>query len=98
MVEKLDESRQVKVRGRNADFTGTICAVNVIKSAKVTEGKKQSCAMCVLKSDLGAMHLCDGTDHQVSEIPAGVFVKRNEESGGKIFCKYGDILYNCKKS
>ena len=91
----MDENRQVKVRGRNADFTGTICAVNVIKSAKVTEGKKQTCAVCVLKSDLGTMHSCDGTDHQVTEIPCGVTVQKD---GGKIFCKYGDILYNCRKS
>ena len=93
----MDEERQVRVRGRNEDFTGTIRAINVIQSAKVTEGgKKQRCAVCVLKNDLAAMNICDGTEHQLSEITAGVVVQIS--SGEKIFKKYGDLLYNCKKS
>ena len=82
--------------GRNGDFTtGTICAINVIQYARVAEGKKQSCAVCVLKNDLAAMHSCDGTDHQVNEIPAGVLVRMT--NGEKRFRKYGELLYNCKK-
>ena len=97
MLEKIDEVRgEVRVRGRNDDFTGTISAINVIQTAaKVAEGKKQRCAVCVLKNDLAAMNICDGTEHQLSEITAGVVVQKS--NGDKIFKKYGDLVYNCKK-
>ena len=92
----MNEERQVKVKGKNGDTTGTICAVNVIQSAKAMDGKKQKfCAVCILKNDLAAMNICDGTDHQISEIPTGVIVRTSKTEG---FCKYGDLLYSCKKS
>ena len=95
VVEKLDTEKKVKVKARKGDLTGTICAINVIPQAKGAEGKKQSCAVCVLKNDLAAMHSCDGTDHQVNEIPTGILVKF--ANGVKWFYKYGDLLYNCKR-
>ena len=63
---------------------------------KVSEGKKQSCAVCVLKNDLAAMYNCGGTGHQVIEIPAGVLVRMT--NGEQRFRKYGKLLYNCKKN
>ena len=83
------------MKARNGDVTGTICAINVIESAKVTEGKKQTCAVCFLKTDLVAMHSCASTGHRLTEIPTGVLVEH--ANGEKWFCKYGDLIYNCKK-
>ena len=68
----------------------------MIQYARQYEGKKQCCAVCVLKNDLQSIHSCNGTGHRVSEIPTGVLVKiPNAEE--KYFCKYGELLYNCKK-